>query len=499
MKNKIRRLTLTACFVIFCILPVFSAKAECPKTGKPDIHLMFVYTPKVLHSFGGNLDALEGDFELAVAEINYVWEQSGLDAHALLVRVMPITYTELRSTDNIDSMLDAIIAILPEGSVARQNFIDRYGVVGNYPLTEIPEDVSAAADLVGADGVILVHGGTVEEVGGTLGVGNIKVPEDDGLGADACRVAILIEALHTNSYVMAHEFGHASGCSHDRWTNQGPSFGYHDYSTGYIAPPTNPPFEEVVGGLGTVMSYVHQMENGTVFPYFSDPQKIEQEWNMGTEMDDNVRTLEQTLSLVADHRDNLYTLKPATIDFSTTDGATSATFSVDFRITNSLPNNGSIVIEFPGGFKFSEPETTTATQVVGMDGTLLISASGQTLTIKRNSDGTPVPDGTRITFDLNFIGTPETEVTVYTGNFCMHTYDGSGTEIDHNHAVYGDYVTYGLYPLPTYPRPPRYRDSSNAMDRLGCLVSDFDFSIFTSALAALGLLVITMRLCLKRG
>ncbi|MEE9581126.1 MAG: hypothetical protein V3V74_07420 [Nitrosomonadaceae bacterium] len=492
MKNKIRALTLMVLTTIFTVVPLFSVKADCPDTGTPDIHIMYVYTQDALDKFG-TVAALEAEVDLAIDEINFAWENSGLTARAQVVRVMPVTYTE------VGDLLDSLKAIIPVG-LARTTYMDRIDDF-TAPLVEIPEDIDAAADEVGADAVIMIHGQSTEEVD-FIGLSTIKVEEDDdlGLGPDICRAVILADYLSgSSSYIMAHEFGHACGCSHDIFQNGGTSYGYFPYSTGFVAPPTMPlEFAEYEpDSFGTVMSYADWAENGIIYPYFSDPERLQGTEPMGRpDVCDNVRTLEQTLAFVAAHREDTYSLKPATIAFSATKGGQTADYTVNFTPETAIPADGSIAITYPVGFRFNYPKASTVSNAVTIDGTFTVSVSERTLTLTRNNDGTEVTADEAIAFDLNYIGVAETGDTRYSGNFCFHTYDAEGVEIDYNHAVLGTNITAGSFPEPTHPKSPSYREKRSVSDRLGCLLADMNGTWV--ALLALGLCVMAVGLRLRK-
>jgi len=488
---------MAVCFVI----PFNKVEAATPEGGRAEgdnvIAVLFCYTASVLNDkYGGSVATLESQLDLAIAQINYVFGQSGSPGWVYKCGSMQVGYTEKGDLD------DALLAMTPPGSNGRAKMMDKYNYTTT-PVTEIPENITAKADATGADCVVLVHGQTAEQTGSVLGIANIKWPSDAPNDRDICRLVILADELSgTPAYTMAHEFGHVAGCSHDRWANEGVDYGwtkddFPSFSTGYIAPSTTPWYSEPTNpnSIGTVMSYADLAPSpGVIYPYFSDPERMENGWRMGNPIDDNVRSLELTLPLLANHRTITWTLEPAVVGFSTLVGSANGTISVSFTTTSELPNDGKIRVIFPTGFTFNRPTPTTVTALVGFDGTYNLSILGDTITITRTS-GEPTAGGSAISFDLNFIDNPERNETAYSGTFGYQTLDALDNLIDQNLLVFGQDITAGQYPETIPPRPPSFQKKQGPFDRFGCLVVDGSHVMVIMLLAFMGLnaLIVALR------
>lgn len=111
--------------------------------------------------------------------------------------------------------------------------------------------------------------------------------------------------------------------------------------------------------------------------------------------------------------------------------------SVSFTTANTIPSDGKIVIIFPttaGSFTFDSGGTTDVSNISGIDGTLTVATSSNTITITR-SGGTASTAGSK-SFVLSNIQNPSGNGT--TGTYTIRTTDSSDVVIDENTSVSAD-------------------------------------------------------------
>ena len=156
------------------------------------------------------------------------------------------------------------------------------------------DGVRTERDRVSADIVCtLCDNGTAY---GTVGLGFSLNDESDAAscGFNACQIRSV-----ANTHTMTHEVGHNMGAGHsDKMadsSNCGPQ--YYDYSSGYYF---------YVGSTGyyTIMAYNADGYGNyyTSVPYFSSPDYTFQGVAVGTDKNDNTRTLRLNYQKVADNR-----------------------------------------------------------------------------------------------------------------------------------------------------------------------------------------------------
>ncbi|MGH9336401.1 MAG: reprolysin-like metallopeptidase, partial [Vicinamibacteria bacterium] len=225
-----------------------SSLSLVPAKGLDDgstIDLLVVYTPRARRASGG-ADAMASLVALGIAETNLALEQSGVATRLRLVELRELSY---REAGRVESDLE----ILKE---------ERDGAL---------DEAHALRDAFGADLVMLV----VEERDG-CGVSYSM----GGAGAAFADWAysVVERGCIDSTYAMAHELGHNLGCDHapEDPTTKGAfafSFGYKDLAS----------------GIRTIMAY----GPGRRVPRFSNPRIPFVGRKLGTEQQDNARSLNE--------------------------------------------------------------------------------------------------------------------------------------------------------------------------------------------------------------
>jgi uncharacterized protein YjiK len=121
--------------------------------------------------------------------------------------------------------------------------------------------------------------------------------------------------------------------------------------------------------------------------------------------------------------------------------------TVSFTTTTTLPADGKIVVIFPtslgSGFTFNSGGTTAASSLSGIDGSLSVSISTNTITLTR-SGGTASTAGAK-SFVLSNIQNPS--ATGSTGTYTIKTTDSSNNILDQDTAVSADTIVYPSTPV----------------------------------------------------
>lgn len=237
---------------------------QSPTTGSPEeinvektMDVMILYTQEAAQSRGGEagVRALAG---LAVGNVNAAFRNSGVDAALRLVAVERWLH---QSTGDIGGDVRAL-ATDPTIAALRTR-----------------HNADLVAGFVGGQAL------------GAVGVGSLLM--NPAGQPQACWSVVRAEAVGAPFYTFAHEIGHNLGCNHA--ADQGAEVGAFSYSHGW----------RFIGGNGqkyrTLLSY-QRFPNERRIPYFSSPHKRYQKAAAGATMADNARTINQTVSKVADYR-----------------------------------------------------------------------------------------------------------------------------------------------------------------------------------------------------
>lgn len=238
--------------------------ADVPPTAAADagdsFDLLMYYTTTAKNTAGGAapVNAL---ITATIAQTNSVYQQSGLNWHVRLVGAIEMNYAET-------------------GDLAAD-------------LPAIRTNATAAADRnrLGADIVSLL----VSQNASNSGLGYIMGPNsiNQSFESAAFNVTVYYSFI---GYIaaLAHEMGHNMGCLHEPGNNSGG--GAFPYSQGYT---------DATHKFYDVMSYGLNCTNCQQMNQFSSPTNTYNGFPSGTDTQDNVRTINNTRTVVANFRASL--------------------------------------------------------------------------------------------------------------------------------------------------------------------------------------------------
>ncbi len=251
-----------------------AAKAQqaSPAAASATLDVLVVYTAGARQAAGGT-SAIQNEIQLAIAELNQSFGNSGIDLQARLVHSDEIVY------NNEQTDLSTSLARL---RATNDGYMD---------------DVHALRDQYGADVVALLVNGPGSG-GGTVGTGYIMQTVGSYFSAYAFSVTEVNFATGP-AYALLHEIGHNLGCAHDRANAS--SAGAYSYSYGYQRA-TSPRFR-------TIMSYNCSGVNCPTIDYWSNPNVSYSGYSTGISSNasnsaDNRQTLNNTKATAAAWRDS---------------------------------------------------------------------------------------------------------------------------------------------------------------------------------------------------
>ncbi len=135
-------------------------------------------------------------------------------------------------------------------------------------------------------------------------------------------------------------------------------------------------------------------------------------------------------------------VEPASLGKNVTGNVT-----VSFTTTSTLPSDGNIVVIFPSslgsGFTFDSGDTTAASSLSGIDGSLSVATSSNTITLSRTG-GTASAAGAK-SFILSYVKNPNT--TGSTGTYTIRTRDSGNNTLDQDTSVSADTIVYPSTPV----------------------------------------------------
>ncbi len=222
--------------------------ASAPTTqATPDVKVLVAYTASAASASGD----INGLIQLAVAETNTGYANSGIDATMTLVHSYQVNYTE----------------------VGHQTDRDRFAGTNDGYMDE----VHGLRDQYGADVAVIVNNRTEY-----CGIAK-------AIGADSSTAFATVHYdCATGYYSFGHEVGHLLGARHD--PNNDPTTTPYSYGHGYQHPG---------GDWRTVMAY-NCPGNCTRINWWSNPNKTRNGAVMGTtSQSDNARVLNQTTDIMA--------------------------------------------------------------------------------------------------------------------------------------------------------------------------------------------------------
>ena len=232
-------------------LPFPQSTSVAPRAGSPDIELMVVYTTAAMTANGGT-SGIRALIDLAVAETNTAYQNSGVNQRVVLVHTEEMVgYVE---NGDMNTMLGDLQAD------------------GDGNMDEVhPLRAQYRADLVAM----------ICQNGQYCGLGYLMTNVGNAFRNNA--FSVTKASCATGNYTFAHELGHNMGCAHDPGNA---SIAAYPYSYGYRTP--NQQYR-------TVMAYAP----GARIPYFSNLTATYSGMALGTPLQDNARSLNDTAATVA--------------------------------------------------------------------------------------------------------------------------------------------------------------------------------------------------------
>jgi peptidyl-Asp metalloendopeptidase len=269
---------------------VASASAEAVATAAAGttIDLALGYTSGFANELGGNSQAVTR-LQNLVDITNQAYSNSQINARIRLVRTVLVSYTD--STDNNDAL---------------EKLSGYKSGTGTIPIDPAFNALRSARDQYGADLVSLVRRFRTPENKG-CGVAWLIGNNQSGIDNSDARWGYSIvsddldrgdlDETDKKTYIcrketLAHELGHSMGQAHN--VEDSDEAGAHAYSYGYR--------EASTSGFFTIMAYKIEGSAQFSIPYFANPHVTYAGRPTGTVNADNVRSLTQTLPIIAGFR-----------------------------------------------------------------------------------------------------------------------------------------------------------------------------------------------------
>ncbi|MEX2303054.1 MAG: M12 family metallo-peptidase [Bryobacterales bacterium] len=274
------------------------------QSGTTTLDVMVVYTAGARQAAGG-ASGIQSEIQLAIAELNQSFSNSGVQMQARLAHSAEIAYS-----DEQNSLSTTLARLRTSGD----GYMDQ---------------VHALRDQYGADVVALLVNGPGSN-GGTVGTGYIMQTVGSYFSAYAFSVTEVNFATGP-SYALLHEIGHNLGCAHDRANSS--SAGAYPYAYGYQRSQT-PRFR-------TIMSYNCSGVNCPTVNHWSNPSVNYQGYPTGVASSqsnsaDNRQALNNTKATAAAWRAaSSVNAAPTANSISPTSGSgSSSTFTASYADSN---------------------------------------------------------------------------------------------------------------------------------------------------------------------
>lgn len=235
---------------------ISNTQSQGPQAGNPDIDVMMVYTTIVKNLTGGTT-SIQSKMNLAIAKTNVAYAASGVTQEVVLVHTEEMVgYSEPSSFNQILQDLQGT----NDGKM---------------------DNVHGLRTQYGADCVAMLCANTQY-------CGLAYLMSNPSASFAAWAFSVTNYSCMQNSQTLAHELGHNMGCAHDP-QNSSAGSGAYSYSFGYRTPNNQ---------YRTIMAY----SPGGEIDRFSGPNVVFNGFTMGTSSQDNVRSLNNTASIVAGWR-----------------------------------------------------------------------------------------------------------------------------------------------------------------------------------------------------
>jgi len=271
---------------------VEASKDVVVAAGGPVVDVVLGYTAGFASSLGGQSQAVTRLTHL-IAITNQAYVSSNLNAQVRLVRTVLVNYTDASSNDSALNDLSGSdgsnTVPIPASLLPLRQARDQYGgdlVSFVRKFNNTAHDGCGLAWLLGGGGSGISSGHAAY---------GYSVVSDGSDGGFFCR-----------SETLAHELGHNMGQNHNVEDSGGDS-GVHPYSYGYR--------ETTATGFFTIMAYRAGDSQHSV-PYFANPSVLVEGRPAGiANAADNVRSLAQTMPIVAGFRGATVPLARVRADF----------------------------------------------------------------------------------------------------------------------------------------------------------------------------------------
>lgn len=309
--------------------------------GNPDIDVMVVYTTQAKNGQGGT-SAMQSLINLAVTETNQAYTNSGVNQRLVLVHSEEMTgYTEPSS---FSTMLNDLTGT-NDGKL---------------------DNVHSLRDQYGADCVSMLVNGSQY-----CGIAWLMTNVSHSFQSNA--FSVVARTCATGYYSFGHELGHNMGSAHDP---QNAGSAAYNYSYG---------FRTSDNKYRTVMAY----SPGTRVKYFSSPNVTYRGYTMGTNSQDNARSLNNTAATVAGFRNTVPPTPVLTVP------ALIPNLPAILDVTNCVPN-GTVYIAYStvgggptntqwGSAALTPPYTPLSPMTADSAGN-----ATQTVTVPGGTSGVPV-------------------------------------------------------------------------------------------------------------